>query len=57
VQDNQRVLIGWERGTVMADARGTKSVPGDTGVNTENVIGVAMEDLSGKDRDELEQEL
>jgi hypothetical protein len=57
VQDNQRVLIGWERGTVLADARGTKSVPGDTGVNTENVIGVAMEDLSGKDRDELEQEL
>jgi hypothetical protein len=41
----------------MADARGTKSVPGNTGVNTKNVIGVAMEDLSGKDRDELEQEL
>jgi hypothetical protein len=40
----------------MADARGTKSVPSDTGVNIENVISVAMEDLFDKDRDELERE-
>jgi hypothetical protein len=40
----------------MADARGTKSVLSDTGVNIENVISVAMEDLFDKDRDELERE-
>jgi hypothetical protein len=38
---------------VMVDARGTKSVLGDTGVTTENVIGVGMEDLSDKDQDDL----
>jgi hypothetical protein len=51
---NRRVLASWERWTVMEDARGTKSVPGDTGVTTENVICVDMEDLSDKDWDELE---
>jgi hypothetical protein len=30
---------------------------GDTGINTDNVIGVAMEDLSDKDRDKLERDL
>jgi hypothetical protein len=29
-------------------------IPGDTEVTTENVIGVGMEDLSDKDRDDLE---
>jgi hypothetical protein len=46
-----------EEGEVMAEARGTKSVPGDTGVTTENVICVGMEDLSDEDRDALEWEL
>jgi hypothetical protein len=33
----------------MADPRGTKAKPDGTGINAENVIGVAMEDLSEKD--------
>jgi hypothetical protein len=41
----------------MADQWGTKLVPGDIEINSENVIGVAMQDLSDKDCDELEQEL
>jgi hypothetical protein len=42
---------------VMANARGTKSIPGDTGVTTKNMISVGIEDLPDKDRDDLEQEL
>jgi hypothetical protein len=41
----------------MADQRGTKSVPSNTDVNPEIMIDVVMEDLSEKDRDELEREL
>jgi hypothetical protein len=46
----------WE-GSIMADQRGTKSVPSNTDVNPEIMIDVVMEDLSEKDRDELEREL
>jgi hypothetical protein len=42
---------------VRADPKGTKAAPDDAGVNTENVISVEMEDLSEKDRDDLEREL
>jgi hypothetical protein len=49
VENDRHIIASWEGRTVMAEARGTKSVPGDTGVTIENVIGVGMEDLSDKD--------
>jgi hypothetical protein len=41
----------------MAELKGTKAAPDDTGINTENVIEVGMEDLSEKDRNDLDLEL
>jgi hypothetical protein len=40
----------------MADPRGTKASD-DAGINAENVIGVAMENLLEKDQKDLELEL
>jgi hypothetical protein len=41
----------------MADPKGTKAVPDGMKVSAENVTEVAMEDLSEKDREEIEGEL
>jgi hypothetical protein len=41
----------------MADLMGVKAAPDGTAVNTENVIAVEMEDLTEKDRDDLEREM
>jgi hypothetical protein len=38
----------------MADQKGTKAAPNDASLNPKNVIEVVMEDLSEKDRDEIE---
>jgi translation initiation factor IF-2 len=42
---------------VVVDPKGTKAATDGTKVTTENVIGVAMKDLSEKDREEVEREL
>jgi hypothetical protein len=41
----------------MVDPKGTKVVPDGMKVSAENVTEVAMEDLSEKDREEIEREL
>jgi hypothetical protein len=40
----------------MTDPKGVKMAPDGAGITTENIIGVTMEDLPVKDRDELECE-
>jgi hypothetical protein len=41
----------------MADPKGTKLAPDGATISAGNVISVEMEDLSEKDRDEMEREL
>jgi hypothetical protein len=41
----------------MVDPKGAKSAPDNANVTADNVINVAMEDLSTKDREETEREL
>jgi hypothetical protein len=65
--DNQTTIIGAGQGidgastslleVVVVDPKGMKVAPDGAMVNTENIIGVEMGDLSEKDRDEIEREL
>jgi hypothetical protein len=65
--DNQTTIIGVGQGidgastslleVVVVDPKGMKVAPDGAMVNTENIIGVEMGDLSEKDRDEIEREL
>jgi hypothetical protein len=40
----------------MTDPKGVKMAPDGAGITAENIIGMTMEDLPVKDRDELECE-
>jgi hypothetical protein len=65
--DDQMTIVGADQGIsgvstssldiAVVDPKGMRAAPNGAAVNTDNVIGVEMGDLSEKDRDEIEREL